>query len=334
MNRKLLALAIGAAFALPMAAQAAPTVYGQMNLSADYVSFDDGLNLPTSETEEGQVNSNASRIGVKGEESLGGGLSAVYKAEWEIAGDVTGGSDLSGRDRFLGLKGGFGTVKLGAYDSPLKDSQGSVDQFDDMTFLDMGNVVTGEERLNNVIGYESPKIADLLTVSAAVQSGEQTAGVAGDDDDGVSAAVALETNGFYAAVAMDNNVREDDMFETSSRDAMRVTVTYGTDDFQVGGMFQTSEFSDSNVGVEDEEVLLVSGAFNMGKNTIKAQFITSTMEFGPGAEEETQLVALGLDHNLSQMTKVFAQVGMANTDLGGSVEEETTVLTAGMQTRF
>lgn len=53
MNRKLLALAIGAAFALPMAAQAAPTVYGQMNLSVDYVSFDDGLNLPTSETEEG-----------------------------------------------------------------------------------------------------------------------------------------------------------------------------------------------------------------------------------------------------------------------------------------
>lgn len=262
----------------------------------------------------------------------------MYKAEWEIAGDVTGGSDLSGRDRFLGLKGGFGTVKLGAYDSPLKDSQGSVDQFDDMTFLDMGNVVTGEERLNNVIGYESPKIADLLTVSAAVQSGEQTAGAAGDDDDGVSAAVALETNGFYAAVAMDNNVREDDMFETTSRDAMRVTVTYANDSFQIGAMFQTSEFADSiQAGFEaDEEALLISGAFKMDKNTLKAQVITSTVEFGPGpgSEFETQVIALGLDHNFTQTTKVFAQVGMANTDLGGSVEEETTVLTAGMQTRF
>ncbi|MDF3029997.1 MAG: outer rane porin [Moraxellaceae bacterium] len=334
MNRKLLALAIGTALVLPVAAQAAPTVYGQLNLSADYVNFDDGLNTPTSETEEGQVNSNASRIGVKGEESLGGGLSAVYKAEWEIAGDVTGGADLNGRDRFLGLKGGFGTVKLGAYDSPLKDSQGSVDQFDDMNFLDMGNVVTGEERLNNVIGYESPKIADLLTVNAAVQSGETTTAGTGDDDDGVSVAVAVETNGFYAAVAMDNNVRETAATETTSRDAMRVTVTYGTDAFQVGAMLQTSELSDSNVGVEDEEALLISGAYNMGKNTIKAQLITSTIEFGPGAEEETQVIALGLDHNFTQMTKAFAQVGMGNTDLGAGVEEETTVLTVGMQTKF
>lgn len=333
MNRKLLALAIGAALALPVAAQAAPTVYGQLNLSADFVNFDDGLNTPTSETEEVQVNSNASRLGVKGEESLGGGLSAVYKAEWEVAGDVAGTADLTGRDRFLGLKSGFGTVKLGAYDSPLKDSQGSVDQFDDMNLLDMGNVVTGEERLNNVIGYESPKIADLLTVNAAVQSGEET-GAAGDDDDGVSVAAAVETSGLYVAVAMDNNVREDAATEATSRDAMRVTVTYGTEAFQVGALFQTSELSDSNVGVEDEEALLISGAFNMGKNTIKAQLITSTIETGPGAEVETQVIALGLDHNFTQMTKAFAQVGMGNTDLGGGVEEETTVLTVGMQTKF
>ena len=38
MNRKLLVLAVAAAAALPLAAQAAPTVYGQLNLSVDKVS--------------------------------------------------------------------------------------------------------------------------------------------------------------------------------------------------------------------------------------------------------------------------------------------------------
>lgn len=348
MNRNLLALAIGATLALPMAAQAAPTVYGQLNLSVDYVSEDDGLNTPTSETEEAQVNSNSSRLGVKGEEALGNGLSAVYMAEWAVSGDTAGTADLTGRDRFLGLKGAFGTVKLGAYDSPLKDSQGSVDQFNDMNLLDMGNFLTGENRLDNLIGYESPKIADLLTVNAALQSGEETGAFAGDDDDGVSVAVAIETGGLYVGVAMDNNVVDglandivndnfgpQPSYEPYARDAMRVTATYGNDTFQVGAMFQTSEFADSlAAGFDaDEEVLLVSGAFNMGKNTVKGQLITSTVDFGAGTEFETQVIAVGLDHNFTQMTKAFAQVAMINGD-DGTTEDEATVLTVGMQTKF
>lgn len=355
MNRNLLALAIGATLALPMAAQAAPTVYGQLNLSVDYVSEDDGLNTPTSETEEAQVNSNSSRLGVKGEESLGNGLSAVYQAEWAVEGDTAGTTDLTGRNRFLGLKGDFGTVKLGAYDSPLKNSQGGVDQFNDMSILDMGNFLTGDNRLNNLIGYESPKIADLLTVNAALQSGEETGPAAGDDDDGVSVAVAVETGGLYVGVAMDNNVvdgQANDVvqsvigaqpgYEAFARDTMRVTATYGNDTFQIGAMFQTSEFADDNavaaasagfITQADEEVLLVSGAFNMGKNTVKGQLITSTVDFGAGAEFETQVIALGLDHNFTQMTKAFAQVAMVNGD-DGTTEEEATVLTVGMQTKF
>ena len=169
MNRKLLALAVTAALAAPMAAQAAPTVYGQLNLSVDLVDYDDGV----ADYREVQVNSNSSRLGVKGEEALGNGYSAVYKAEWGVSGDGDA-ADLSQRDRYLGLKGNWGTVKLGKYDSPLKTSQGMVDQFNDMTYTDMGNFVTGENRLNNVIGYESPKIADVLNVNVAVQSGEDT----------------------------------------------------------------------------------------------------------------------------------------------------------------
>ena len=64
MNRKLLALAVGAVVAMPLAAQAAPTLYGKVNVSGDYLSGD-------SYKDNWELNSNVSRFGLKGDENLG-----------------------------------------------------------------------------------------------------------------------------------------------------------------------------------------------------------------------------------------------------------------------
>ncbi len=70
MKRNLLALAVGAAILLPLTAQAAPTVYGRLNLSVDMTDVDNS-NLPAgTDGEMWSVNSNASRIGVRGNEKL------------------------------------------------------------------------------------------------------------------------------------------------------------------------------------------------------------------------------------------------------------------------
>lgn len=344
MNRKLLALAVTAALAAPLAAQAAPTVYGQLNLSVDAVD------LETFDQEEVQVNSNSSRLGVKGEEALGNGYSAVYKAEWAVSGDVAGGSDLTGRDRYLGLKGNWGTVKLGAYDSPLKTSQGSVDVFNDMTYLDMGTFISGENRINNVIGYESPKIADVLTVNVAVQSGEyfEDAGANDADDDGVSASVVYQSGGLYLAAALDKAVADGvvqgfiDILggptlpsEVLARDAIRVTGVYTMDALQLGALIQTSEISDEDLlgGSIDEESVLLSAAYTAGKNVFKGQFVMSTFDVG-GGEIEANALMLGVDHNMTQSTKVFAQLGLSTLDAGGPDDDSNNVLSVGMQTKF
>lgn len=346
MNRKLLALAVTAALAAPMAAQAAPTVYGLLNMSVDLVHIDDG----TDDDREFQVNSNSSRLGVKGEEALGNDVSAVYMAEWAVAGDVTGESDLTGRNRYLGLKSNWGTVKLGAYDSPLKTSQGNVDLFNDMTYTDMGNFITGENRLDNVIGYESPKIADVLTVNVAVQSGEGT-GVG--DDDGMSVSAAYEAGGLYLAAAVDNDIVDGLVTDTVeaifdaiplpfpgpepfARDTIRLTGTYTTDVLQVGGLIQTSEFAnDDRSGFDmDEESILLSAAYTMGKSVFKGQFVMANYEFDGGGELESQTLIIGMDHNCSQMTKMFAQLGLSTIEADGADDIDQNVLTVGMQTRF
>src|SRR6218665_3499434 len=199
MNRKLLALAVTAAFSLPMAAHAAPAVYGQLNLSVDMIDSD-------LFDKEGQVHSNSSRFGVKGEEALGtSGLSAVYKAEWGVSGDGDA-ADLNMRDRYLGVKSSWGTLKAGVFDSPLKASQGNVDQFNDMTYADMANFVTGDNRLRNLVGYESPRIADSIVINVALQSGEDDG--TGMDDSGASVSVVYDASGLYLALAADKNVAD------------------------------------------------------------------------------------------------------------------------------
>lgn len=326
MNRKLLALAIAAALTAPFAAQAAPTVYGQLNLSVDMVDQESIL------VDEFQVNSNSSRLGVKGEEDLGNGYSAVYKAEFGVDGDTV--SDLSGRDRYLGLKANWGTVKLGAFDSPLKTAQGNVDQFNDMTFTDMENYFSGENRMDNLIGYESPKIADAITIKLALQPGEDTAG--GNDGlaEAMSASVAYEAGGLYLAAAMDKDAANGAFNQTNARDAIRLVATYTMDALQFGAMIQTSEVSDEALsGQDDEEGFLLSAAYTMGKNVVKGQVAMVNDDLGGGVEVDSTFIGLGFDHNFTQMTKAYAQISMLNYD-AGAADADDTVLTVGMQTKF
>ena len=80
--------------------QAAPTLYGKLNVTLDQAdNFDFAGNNVTA------LNSNASRIGIKGEEKLTDKLSVLYLAEWAISTDGSGSDgDLNARNRYLGLK--------------------------------------------------------------------------------------------------------------------------------------------------------------------------------------------------------------------------------------
>lgn len=343
MNRKLLALAVTAALAAPLTAQAAPTVYGLLNLSVDMVDLETSGDVSPAPgvqtTDEWQVNSNSSRLGVKGEEDLANGYSAVYKAEFGVDADTASG--LTGRDRYLGLKSSWGTLKLGAFDSALKTAQGTVDQFNDMTYTDMDNYFSGENRMDNVIGYESPKIANAVTVKVNLQPGEDTAGGNDSPADGISASVAYEASGLYLALAMDSGVSHGAFSDATNRDAMRLVATYTMDTLQLGAMFQTAENSDDLAagGQADEEGLLVSAALTMGKNVLKGQVAMVTYDYGSGAEDEGLFAGVGVDHNFTDMTKAYAQLSMLSVDESlpaplVDTDADDTVLSFGMQTKF
>jgi predicted porin len=121
MKKPILALAVAAALATPLAAQADTILYGSARVSVDYNDEDpaDGY---------WDVVNNDSRLGVQGSEDLGGGLAAIYQMEFGV--DLTeGGNFESNRPKFVGLKGGFGTVTLGTQETPYYHVVGVTDIF-------------------------------------------------------------------------------------------------------------------------------------------------------------------------------------------------------------
>ncbi len=194
MNKKLVALAVAGAFALPLAAQAQTanvTLYGRANVDLEFVrgaqpaSISQGIPAGDNPTVV-RVASNTSRIGVRGQESLGGGLLAVFQMESNVSWD-TGNSSSSGlasRESYVGLQGSWGKVTMGKFLMPQDDVHavfGNVPTLltSILSTADVwaqGNLSKAaggfDARTGNNVRYDSP---NLNGFTAAVQYSTQSA---------------------------------------------------------------------------------------------------------------------------------------------------------------
>lgn len=275
----------------PAVLAAGPEIYGSLNLGLQHVDDE-------SEPDDfWEVENHASRFGVKGEADTDyEGLGVFYKLEWEI--DVTdnaNGADdhIKARDQYVGLQGGSGEFIAGRYDTPLRDAQGELEQFNDMD-ADIKTIMAGaENRESNIVQYTSPKIANAVTVTVMAIPGEDPGAGNGGLSDGTSVSIGYENESFYLAAALDSDVEDDDT------DASRLVSIWKSGNFGVGGLLQTSDFGTG----EDEKVTIVSAWYKLGNNKFKAQFGAADNYAGlSGADAE--LAAVGYDIGLSKKTKL------------------------------
>jgi predicted porin len=353
MNRKLLALAVGAVVALPLAAQAAPTLYGKVNVSGDYLSGD-------SFKDNWELNSNSSRFGLKGEENLGDNMSALYQVEMGV--EMTNGDgSLSSRNRFVGIKNSnLGTLRLGRFDSPFKAAEGTVDVFNDQRYTDMEVAVglTGQGRLSRVVDYTSPLLADAVTIDFAIQQGANMPSPDKIDhqSDGYAASAVYNNSGLYLALGLEKNLDDQTTSTTSTpsvftpatgssgidptanttRDGLRLVATYTTGDLQVGGLLQSTSVSHKDIagGKSDEQGGLLSAAYNMNKCTLKGELGYNKFDFGSGNETKVSFAGLGYDHHFSKMTKGYATVGYQKVEPTGVSSVTNTDVSVGLETLF
>jgi predicted porin len=171
-------------------AQTAVTVYGLADVGVNRT--DNGLDSVLQLKSNGQ---SGSRVGFRGTEDLGGGLSALFVLENGFnvdTGSFSVNNKLFGRLAYVGLNGGFGSVKLGRTLSPLKAAHEQIDPFGaagDVGSLErifyahqtgtagsssasyLGNDNIG--RTDNTINYATPNFAGF-TAQAAYSFGEAT----------------------------------------------------------------------------------------------------------------------------------------------------------------
>jgi len=163
MQKKLIAMAVGATIAAAplVAAEAGVKLRGK--LQVDLVSVDGGKY--DSVIQQGDAGGR-SRVFIDASKDLGNGLKAFGRYAWKT--DPSNGSQISARDQWVGLKGGFGQVKFGRQATPYKMNGGVKWDPYAASFLEArrSGGMSGDSKghngfQNDVILYGSPKLGSV-----------------------------------------------------------------------------------------------------------------------------------------------------------------------------
>ena len=292
---------------------AEPTLYGKFFITVESQDAVSG--------KEVDLVSNGSLLGLKGFMDLDGGLEAIYQIEYEVD-PVDGTADelkertLKQRNSFVGLKGSFGTLFLGNHDTALKQSQAKVDLFNNLIASDISNILHGENRMTDFVGYTTPKSNAGLSVTFNAIKGTET----GNNSLGDSTSISLNyrTKSFYAAISMDS--------ELKGYDTTRVTLQIPLKRTQLGFIFQDTK---EIITGTDEGGYVISLSHKIGeKGTFKYQITESDMKVSSGKQ-----ITIGYDFQISKKTKAFFFLTDLSSD-NKSKEKQKEIAAIGFDYKF
>lgn len=255
-----------------------PTFYGKFNVTQEFVQQENGGNFS-------QLNSNASRLGLKGDFALNDDITAIYQAEYQIDIDGDDGA-FSMRNTFVGAKGNFGKVQAGVFDSALKVSQHKVDLFNDLQGEIKHVITNSENRVKNVVRYQSPKMSGVVLTADHINSEDEIV------NNGISASAAYSNNDVYVAYAYDSEV------EGEAITVSRLVGQFNIDNIQLGALWETQDTDG-----ESADGYMASVAVKLGSTKLKAQYGTSDIK-----DEGASTMSLGADYKLAKNAKTFVYV--------------------------
>ncbi len=303
-NKTLLVSALTLA-SLTCAQAAEPiTVYGKVNASVQ-------SNDEAGESET-VVQSNASRLGVKGAFELSSSLEAFYTVEYEVNIGDDAKENFLARNQFVGLQGNFGAVSVGRNDTMLKISQGKVDQFNDLSG-DLKSLFKGENRIEQTVTYVTPDFNGFKV--GATYAAEGAKSQAGEDGFSLAAMygdASLKKTSFYAALAYDSEVK--------GYDILRATVSAKLAGLVLGGMYQQEEKS---VDGDSKTGYLLSAAYAISDVTLKGQY--------QDMEDKGDSWSIGADYKLGKPTKLFAFYTSRDME---SAEDTDNYIGVGIEHKF
>lgn len=267
MKKKLLVAAVAGVLAAPAVAVAQSStvqIYGLLNW--EYGVWVDNPNnaagLSRNTTDE--LNSGASRIGFRGEEKLGGGLSAWFQCESDIR-FLAGGSASSGtwcdRNSALGLKGGWGNFFVGSWDSPWKQVTSATRMLNETGWLGaqrllatLGGVGFSARNVNS-LNYSSPNMGGF-SINAQTTT-ENPARNSLESNSAIEYRI-WGLNGMYRSgpllvgVGWAKNENQFGAVDGRDDEAWVVGVNYTFGAFKLGGVYSHLETDGAAAGLQSE----------------------------------------------------------------------------------
>lgn len=296
---------VAAAVAAPAFAQSSVTVYGRLNTTVENQKVNGGSRL-------WKVENNASRLGFKGVEDIGGGLKASFNLEHGLNSDnggaTQGASGFWSRESWVQLAGNFGAIRLGNFTPE--------SYFATADYISMHNHDTGssEDSLyafgpfpkSNKVGYFTPSLGGF-SASVSVAAGE-----------GASKR-AFDVGANYVAGPLHLGFGWSDQ---GNNDQMAVRALYELGAFTLGAYYQVA---DNYNGYKDYKAARGAVMYTLGASEFHVNYGRAT-----NGDQWT----LGYNYNLSKRTKLYAYYTDLDTNRARARTGELSSLAFGVRHNF
>lgn len=351
MKKSLIALTLAA---LPVAAMADVTLYGTIKAGVEVSRVKDAGTYKAqggkSKTAT-QIADFGSKIGFKGQEDLGNGMKAIWQLEQKasIAGTNSGWGN---RQSFIGLKGGFGTVRAGNLNTVLKDSGDNVNAWESGSntgdVLGLGTIGRVESREISV-RYDSPVFAGF---SGSVQYVPRDN--ANDKDkythkqssrESYHAGLKYENAGFFGQYA-GSFAKYADLNKDAERVAVNTPNAHAVKDYQVHRVVAGYDANDlyvsvagqhTDIGKKHEQTqVAATAAYRFGNVTPRVSYAHGFKAKVNGKKEaryQYDQVIVGVDYDFSKRTSALVSAGWLQEGKDKNKTEKTASM-VGLSHKF
>ena len=289
-------------------------IYGRASFSID--QLDDGDKYSRM-----NLSSNASRLGFRGSKKIGE-LTGIWQIEQEVQINLGNSKDdtnnrLASRDTFAGLRGGFGTLRVGKFDTPFKTAREPFnlfgDQLGDMRNLTRVGDAKFDERLNNMLEYQSPVLSGFQAKLAySFHSGTSAVTTNGVDqkEDATSLSLGYKAGNLDVTLAYESY--GSNVATTGKRNSTRAAIAYKvTPELRVMGFYQTAE---SKTGSKDEGADVTGlGLEYMITPTValKGQYMNRKAN---AANSDASMYTVGAEYRYDKALRFYASYASLDND--------------------
>ena len=330
MNKKLMAVAVAGALAAPAVSMAQSTVQVFGDMYVEYSFWNPGRNTAgTVQPASADVlQTPGSQIGFRGEEKLGGGMSAWFTCTSTADFRGVSGDGWCTRNSAVGMKGSFGNFFIGNWDTPFKRAAINTGGRDTgafgTAFLLFGNSTTTDQggnagvfkrRQRNSINYDSPNFGGFQ-VNASTSSTNSSTGLTTSAADTKPRIWSLA--GTYKAGPLELAAGYEQHTKAYSNGVAAAGGTVSTAGAAVAGTVgSVSTFAG------DESGWLVAAAYQLGSVKLGGLLTEQKADTGIGANAKVKAYHLGAEwkiagpHNLHfGYTSVDDMKGTAGAAMG------------------